>query len=269
MKISFMTFACPQWPASQVIDAAVRHGYHGIEWRIDAKHEHGVEIASSSDDRQAIRQQHRDTDIAPCCLATSLHFVKSESVEESKPRIELAADLGCPGLRVFCGPKPDDMDMPQVIESVATNLRAAAEFAQQHGVELWLETHDTFCKAEPAVAAVRAADHPSIGINYDNMHPYRMGEPLETTSQLLDGLIRHTHFHDAVGKPDVVQIKPVGEGDLPMDEMMELLVEQKFSGYLSGEWFNDQYGADSDEALARYHNDMSNLAKQAGVTLAD
>jgi len=270
MKISFMTFACPQWAAPDVIAAAVRHGYHGIEFRTDADHSHGVEIDASKEQRAEVREQLRDSDIEPCCLATSLQFVNDAAVEDSKARVELAADLGCPGLRVFCGKVPDgeQMQMPAIIEKVAANLRAAAEFAQQHQVELWLETHDTFCKAEPAVAAIRAADHPSVGLNWDNMHPHRMGEPLEKTRELISGLIRHTHFHDAIREPDVVEIKPVGEGGMPMDEMINVLVDETYTGYLSGEWFGEQYGSDPDESLARYHNDMANLAKQAGAAMA-
>lgn len=268
MKISFMTFACPEWNADAVIDGAVRHGYHGIEFRTDANHQHGVEVTADASQRKRIRRRLADAGVEPCCLATSLQFATDKVLEESPARIELAASIGCPGLRVFCGPAPEGMEEQQIIETVAEQLRVGAEQAQAAGVELWLETHDTFSKAAPAGAAVRRADRPSLGINYDNMHPYRNGEPLETTVAALGDLVRHTHFHDSVAEPDTVVITPLDKGSLPMDDMFKVLINMGYDGYLSGEWFGQMYGEDADESLANFHRDMTTLAERNGVRLA-
>jgi sugar phosphate isomerase/epimerase len=267
MKLSFMTFASPTWTFQEVVDAAVRHGYHGIEFRCDATHAHGVEVSSDAQQRREIRDALEDAGVAPCCLATSLRFALESALEEAPARIDLAAEIGCPALRVFCGPPPEGLYAHDLHHRVAKHLREVAPRAQQAGVELWLETHDTFCRAADAAEAVRLADHPSIGINYDNMHPFRKGESVAATFAELSGLIRHTHFHDAINHPEQVVIKPLGEGQLPMDEMFEGLVTSGFAGYLSGEWFGTMYGEDPDASLERFKRDMETLAARHGVKL--
>ncbi len=268
MKISFMTFACKEWSFKQVLEGAVRHKYHGIEFRTSANHAHGVEPEASADQRKQFRKALEDAGIEPCCLATSLRFVQDRAVSDAPALIDLAADLGCPGLRVFCGPLEEGVSRNDAVQIVGENLAQVADHAEKAGVGLWLETHDTFVRAADAAAAVSVADHPVVGINYDNMHPYRFDEPLDVTDKALNDHICHTHFHDAV-KIDRVEIKPLDQGDMPMDDMFQLLLKKNYDGYLSGEWFKDQYGADSDTALAAFHRDMTELARRNGVTLGD
>ncbi|MCC7193184.1 MAG: sugar phosphate isomerase/epimerase [Phycisphaeraceae bacterium] len=265
MKLSFMTFACPEWTLTQVLDAAHRHGYQGVELRVDAHHLHGVEVETGPALRRDAARMIRDSGIEPCCLATSLQLVNPASVNEAGPLIGLAQEMGAPALRVFCGPLPDGVDVSEAIDRVATHLHHVCLEAVQAGVQLWLETHDTFSKAHDAAAAVHRADHPSAGINYDNMHPFRKGESIEATFAAMGDLIRHTHFHDAMNHPDQVAIKPVGEGEMPMEEMFAALVKAGYTGYLSGEWFGTMYGADPESSLARFRDDMTQLADPFGI----
>jgi sugar phosphate isomerase/epimerase len=267
MKISFMTFACPDWPLARVVDAAIRHDYRGIEFRCDANHAHGVEVWTAPEERREVQSALSGGGLEFCFLATSLQFIAERVVEEAPPRIQLAADLGCPGVRVFCGPLPEGMDMAEAVPRVGEQLRYVADMAEQAGVQLWLETHDSMARGADAAAAVRAAGHKSVGINYDNMHPYRLGESLETTVEALRGLVRHAHLHDALNRPEVVVIKPIGQGELPMEQMLSALQTMGYDGYLSGEWFNEQYGPTPEESLAAYIRDMRALVERVGAKI--
>jgi len=154
MRISFMTFACPAYTFDQVVALARRHGYGGIEFRCDSDHKHGVMVESSKAQRAEFRRKLGEAGLEACCLATSLQFVKNEAVEQALARIELAVDMGCPGLRVFCGPLPEGVSIDEAILRVARNLRRVAECALHAGVRLWLETHDSVsrdpCRAHRA-----------------------------------------------------------------------------------------------------------------------
>lgn len=263
MKISFMTFACPQWTAAEVIAGAVRHGYDGIEWRVDASHAHGVETSLTPLQRAALRQQMDDVGIATACLATSLRFVTPEAVTEAPALLDLAADLGAPGLRVFCGPLPEGVPLEEAIPRVADHLLAVADQAQARKVGLWLETHDSMNRAAPVAAVLQRAAHPALAVNWDNMHPYFNGESWEDTKILLKGRIAHTHFHDALsGDPGT--IVPFGAGNLPCADMLHFLREEGFQGYLSGEWFNERMGATPDDALAAYRQGIRALEQAFG-----
>ena len=267
MKISFTTFACPEWPVDRVLDAADRHGYHGVEFRTDAHHGHGVEVSSLESERREIRLRFDRAGIEPVCLATSLQFVTGRVTDEAPARIKLAADLGCPALRVFCGPPLEGQSHAATIERVGRQLRTVAEIAEPRGVQLWLETHDTLSQGADAGEAVRKARHRLVGVNYNNMHPFRMGEDVEATFASLGPHIRHTHFHDALNLRDTVVIRRLGRGDMPMDAMFEALIKAGYDGYLSGEWFHDQYGETPDESLDAYAQDMRDLAHRHGVRL--
>lgn len=258
MRISFMTFACPAWSLDEVLRVGRRLGYDGVEPRLDSGHAHGIEVGLSPDGRERAKAQFAEAGVAVCCLATSLGFIATESerrtalLEATRARLELAADLGCPGLRVFAGGVPQGVSLDEALDAAADNLRAAGDIAAALGVELWLETHDTVSCAELCARVVRAADHPSVWVNYDVMHPLRCGEPLDTTFAALDGLVRHAHWHDAILDPKNVAITRFGEGEMPLGTIVEWLRGQGFEGYLSGEWFEQQLGADSDDSLEHY-----------------
>jgi sugar phosphate isomerase/epimerase len=251
-KISFMTFACPDCSFDQVLSLAVNHGYQGIEFRCDADHRHGVEVAASVRQRAEFRRKLADAGVDPCCLATSLQFASEDAIAEAPALIELAVSLGCHGLRVFCGPLPEGLSLENAIPRVARNLRRVAERAFHARVGLWLETHDSICRGRDAGRIVRLADHPAVGINWDNMHPARNGEALGVTWQAIGPYIRHTHLHDAVAEPGAPIITPFGQGDLPMQRMYDLLRFSGYEGYFSGEWFGIQMGADADASLLAF-----------------
>jgi len=265
MKISFMTFACPEASADEAVDLAERLGYHGIEFRCDAAHLHRVEPGMNDRAAGQLRARLEDAGLEACCLATSLQFVDEAVVGEATSRLDLAAAIGAPGLRVFCGPMPEGLTIEEVQDRVGRNLALIADEASALDLELWLETHDTFSPARHAAAAVRRADHRNVGLCYDNMHPYRVGEPLATTRQAIDGRVRHCHFHDALSDPDQVVITPLGEGELPMDEMFLMLKGIGYEGYLSGEWFGHMYGEEPEIALTRFMSDMHTLHRKHGV----
>jgi sugar phosphate isomerase/epimerase len=249
MKISFMTFACPQYSFDEVLSLAERHAYQGIEFRCDAGHKHGVELSATSEQRAEYRRKLADAGVEACCLATSLQFVNEAAVGQTPPLIDLAADLGCRALRVFCGPLPTGLELDCAVPLVAENLRRVVETALYSGVKLWLETHDSISKGVYAGRIVRLVDHPALAINWDNMHPYRNGEPLATTWQAIAPYIQHTHFHDALADPGAPVITPFGQGQLPIQAMFNLLRQANYSGYFSGEWFDTQMGADADASL--------------------
>lgn len=258
MRLAFMTFACPGWSLDQVLDAAARHGYEGLEPRLDSGHAHGLEVGLGSGERVELRRRIEDSGTALCCLATSLQVIQpgpggmGRLLVEAMARIVLAADLGAPALRVFGGPVPGDLPRDVALDRAADALRTLGEAAVQHGVELWVETHDTLSLGVDCAAVVAACDHPAVGINWDVMHPYRLGEPLESTLAALRGRIRHCHWHDALAQPGRPEITRFGEGELPLEAMIEALRVEGYTGYLSGEWFGEQLGATPDEALAHY-----------------
>ncbi len=273
MKISFMTFACPEWRADQVISAAASHRYDGIEWRISAGHKHGVEVDLSAGDRRSLARRVADAGLQSCCLASSLRFnfakdaERREMIDSARPILELAADLNASGVRVFGGSCPEGHSLEEGVKWASDCIAQIAPTAAELGVQLWLETHDAFCAARSVAAVLANVNHPNLRANWDVMHPYRgANEPLDVTRQALSGKIAHTHFHDckAAGEGGG-GICPFGQGYLPIQKMLKILHEERFEGYLSGEWFANDLGDTPDRALATYISGCKAALAEAGL----
>lgn len=267
MKIAFNTFTCPDWNLNQIVEAAERIGYQGVELRCGAGHGHGVEIGSSRIKLQDMARLLEKHSVEPCCIATSMQFATDAVMDQAPALVDLAAGLGCPGLRVFCGPVPGGRSLSEAIDKAGQQLQVIAEIAEPIGIQLWVETHDSFSLGASAAGAVRRANHPAVGVLYDNLHPYRRGEPVDATIATIAGMVRHVHFHDGLNLPDKVVIRPFGKGELPLDEMFRGLLNTGYDGFVCGEWFHGMYGEDRMEALTNYFNDMTGLAAQHGVKL--
>jgi sugar phosphate isomerase/epimerase len=268
MKMSFTTFACPNWSFRQIIRAGAKHQYNGVEFRIDAGHAHGVEAWTSISERKKLREQIEKLDLTVACIASSLQFVVEGMVDQAVERIKLAADVGARGIRVFFGQLPEGMtSLDEAVERVTRQLREAAETAHALDVEIWIETHDVLCRGADAAAIVRAVDRPNVGVCYNNLHPIRKGESLETTIAHLAPMIRHVHLHDGLNWPDKVVVTPFGRGDMPLDDTLQALNNIGYDGFLSGEWFHNQYGDKPEDALELYSFEVRALTHKLGVGL--
>jgi len=252
MQLCFMTFACPDWTLDQLIEGAARHGYPGVEPRVTAGHQHGIEPDMPSAARRRVRAAFDASPVAIGCIATSCRFAaedparRAANVDDLKRHIALAADLGAPRLRVFGGKRPEGLDLPSAIAIVADDLRAAADLAAEAGVQVCLETHDDFRPGRSVGQVLERADHPNLLANWDVMHPARAGEPLDETLRWLGGRIAHVHIHDdADGKAALP-----GDGDLPLSDHLAALRGLDFGGYLSAELWPD-IGA-PDHILSEY-----------------
>jgi sugar phosphate isomerase/epimerase len=258
MKLSFMTFACPEWTLGQIIKGAKECGYAGFEPRVEADHHHGIEVSASPADRKHAAGTARDAGLAISCLATSCTFAATDpaarkrNIESLQRHLELARDIGAQRVRVFCGRLPDRLSLDGAVQIVAEDLRQAADFASECGVVICLETHDRFVLGASVGRALQSANHDSVRANWDVMHTYRAGEELTDTMRWLDGRIAHVHFHDASyeeGRPAIP-----GDGWLPIAEFVRALARQRYDGFVSAEIWAD---AGSPEAiLDRYAERM-------------
>lgn len=246
MKISFMTWACPEWDLNQVLTAAVRYGYDGVEPRAEADQKHGVELGTTKKQRAQIRRQFEDMGVEMSCIATSRKYAFSdreewrESVEATQRFIDLAADLGCPNIRVFGGTTPEGMSREDARKLVAEALAELGPYAASRGVCVCLETHDDYSLADWCASTVRLAGAEGLGICWDVMHPYRHGQSMGEAFEAVRGLVRHCHVHDGVrpadGGPGGWELALMGQGDIPHDGAVRLLASVAFEGHLSGEY---------------------------------
>ncbi len=248
MQLSFMTFSCPDWTLTEVLTGAIKYGYDAVEPRSEAQHKHGVELDTTKKQRKEIKSSFEDTGIVCACIATSRQYSmadaakREESIELTKRYVDLAHDVDCRHLRVFGGPTPEGADFADVKKYVAESLRVCAEHAEKAEVYLCFETHDSYCHSADALEVIKLADHPNAAINWDIMHPFRVGDTIAGAFENVKSHVRHCHVHDgtrpADGGPNGWELAPMGDGHIPHDEAFKLLATINYKGALSGEWIN-------------------------------
>jgi len=246
MRISFMTFTCPNWDLKRIIRGAKDYGYDGVEIRVASGHQHGIELETGTMQRRFAKNFFKENDLEISCLSTSLTF--SSSKEEERRRnvgtlreyIKLASDIGATRIRVFGGVMPPEVKREEGLSYVGESLLEAADTAKDFGISVLLETHDDFSLGVDVGKILRRVNHPNVGAVWDVMHPFFHGESIETTYSALKGYVKHTHVHDAVKAEKYGKLVQIGEGIVPIREIVKMLKRDGYAGYLSCEYWTDQ-----------------------------
>ena len=241
MNYSFMSFSCPDLTLREMLDAAEKFGYGGLEPRIDAKHAHGIEVSLTQEERNAVCSQVASSSVDLCCLASSARFADpdtcSSNLESTRHELDLTADLGIPLLRIFGGRFPPGMERSEAIDNLSEAFTSLTEQAEDCNTVLCLETHDAWCNPHHIAQVLRQVNHRCVAANWDVLHPVRAeGLSLQESLEILSTWVRHVHIHDATLDPGRINYVPIGTGAIEHSEIIKGLKSIAYDGYMSGEW---------------------------------
>lgn len=239
MRLAFTTLGCPAWTLDQIIENAVSYGYQGVELRGLGEH---VDLRQSPvfqpSERAAVRRRFVDSGLTICCLGASSSFAdpdkRDASLTEARDYVVLAAELGSPFVRVFGGSPGEKGACEDTVQAVADSLSALAPYAAEHGVTLVLETHDHFSTGRQVNEVLSRVNHPQVRALWDLHHPFRQGETPTETYQSVAPFLKHTHVKDSQKGHYCL----LGEGDVPVPEMLSLLATHPYADalWISLEW---------------------------------
>jgi sugar phosphate isomerase/epimerase len=236
MKLSFSTLGCPGWNLEKIASKAVEYGFDGVELRIGGKQH--IDPSMSVGERKAVRKLFEDCNIEICSISGYSHFCSDNEKELNQnmdlllSNIELAHDLGAPYVRTFIGQYPETMTEDKASEIAAKYLNICGEKAIKKGVKVLIETHDAFGTARQVGKILSIIRNEGVAVLWDIHHTCSGGETPEQTYAILGKLIKHIHMKDAQG--DAVCM--MGMGNLPIREIIDLLNDKGYKGYLSLEW---------------------------------
>jgi sugar phosphate isomerase/epimerase len=239
MRYSFMSFSTPELSLDAILALAARLGYDGVEPRISAGHQHGIELDATPAARAAAKAKAEDSGIALCCLATSCTYADpaktQQMVETTLKAIDLAGDVGAPRLRVFGGGLAEGLTREAAIDLLVSSLGSVAQYAASRGVTVCMETHDSWCDPRHVAEVIRRVNAPAIRVNWDIMHPVRGGfATIEESFAILKPYIAHLHVHD--GEAGNGGLLPIGQGVVDHRAAIACLLTADYQGYISGEW---------------------------------
>ena len=173
------------------------------------------------------------------CIDTTCNIADEESFEDNVKEIEKAIEaakvLHCHSIRVRAGKDINDTDVnDEIVIACIEKVRRKAEKAN---VAILLETIGPYKDTERLrkVLMEFASDH--VAALWDFYHTYQLaGEGIEESVQNLGAFIKHVHMKDAAvidGKPEYCM---VGEGNIPIDDIISGLRSINYEGFVSLEW---------------------------------
>jgi len=252
MKIAFSTLACPNASWLDICSMAADLAFDGIE------------IRGLGTDIFAYRAQPFTEEALPatieklaalkltipcfssnCCLKYAER--REENLAEITEYIELAARMSTPFVRILADRdvRPEgEVDDQMVLE----RLRELAPLAEQRGVTLLVETNGVYSNTARLRALLEKTASDSVAALWDVHHPLRIaGESPETTIQNLGAYVKYVHIKDSVMQGDRIVYRLMGEGDLPIGEMILALQSINYDGYVSLEWVK-RWSSDLEDA---------------------
>jgi sugar phosphate isomerase/epimerase len=259
IKLATMSSVCPDWDLDETIAGMQRHGYTGLEPRVEWGHACGIEADLDAGQRRQVRQRMEDQGLEICCLATGCRLAtpdpetRARHVADLKTYIALAADLGCGLVRTFGGPRAHDRELQAIVDYVVEGYREVLELASDRAVTVLMETHDDWSCSAPVRAVIEQTDHPNLRALWDIMHPQRMLEKPEETFAVIGSCTRHLHAHDGRYVAGKMQTGALGDGVVDHATPLELLAEAGFDGYFSVEVIHKPGSEhDADGVLRQY-----------------
>jgi sugar phosphate isomerase/epimerase len=192
-----------QWDVPTMLEKCEALGYEGVELR--TTHAHGVELSLSAQERQEVRARFADSPVVLWGLGSTCAYHAADptelerNIEETKAFVKLAADVGAVGVKVRPNGFQEEagISKQQTLEQIGRAYRTCGAFAQDYGVELWMEVHGRGTK-EPAHMRniVEVADHENCALCW-NSNPGEEDEngSIAANFALLQPWIRSCHIN--------------------------------------------------------------------------
>ena len=252
MKLAFSTLPVPNYTAKELADLCHAHGMVA-ELRLQP----GKEIPTG----EGLVYSNAGSGVC-------LFGYNEEQIKQAKALLLSLEAAGIPAMRVFIGNFTRRHDNPRREIDREGVVKALAELCEV-GPEIWLETHNEYATGRSILPLIEKVNHPRFGVIWDILHPIEDGESPAQTVAYIGKYIRHVHIKDAKPNPDPAMhdwyYTPLGEGEMPVKEILAELEKAGFDGYCSLEWESawreELKGVcdDPDVLLSTYRRYMENL----------
>ena len=230
MNLSFSTRGWQSLGWEEMIEIADEMRFSGIElynihMRFDLM-EKGAPLHKYSSSATARTLRERGIKIP--CLDTSLDISLEANFNDSmiKGTIDTAHNLKVP---YVCVVALNDNE-----EIIRTRLADLIDYAQTADVTLLIKTSGIYSDTARLRSLMDEFASDYLGALWDMHHPYRTnGESADKTIRNLGAYVKHVHLRDS---DDEETYNLIGEGNLPIAEMMRALSSIDYNGFISLEW---------------------------------
>ena len=276
MKIAFSTVGCPEWSWTDIYIMAKDLGFNGIELRGLENELNLLKTRPFNDAnvKETVNKLQK-AKLSISCLASSCFLGgtgdEDEALKEGFEYIELASKINCKYIRILGDKNPAPTE-PIDDERVIRLLNKLLPKAQENDVYLLVETSGVYADTKRLKKVIEALNSPYVAVLWDIHHPYRfMNESPEYTYENIGEYLKYVHIKDSVMENGEVQYKILGDGDIPVTEILDLLRTSGYDEYISLEWVKRWNKTLTDAAVVfpAFTNFMSDYLVGTPKTLYD
>lgn len=214
---------------------------------------------------------------------------REEFLGEVERMCQIATIVGAPIVQLCTGPvdwevvrahrsgtlAPDDpryrgtldLDEDEAIRVTGANVRAAADIAAHHGLDIYLEplAWAKLNRCRHALDLIEEAGRDNVGIALDTWHFWTTGDTLDEVRALPKELIKAVHLSDGLDldrKHDVPDQSVhrnvvIGGGSIPLQQWVNAVKDTGYDGWWVTEMFSDRANEQDPALVARTMRDLT------------
>ena len=231
MKLSF---SIQNWDGiewQEFCDVAKDTKMKGVEmYDLDSPIFQGKSTPTNPEYASATRRHLQNAELSIPCVDTVKDFTSEDFLSEFTEAMEVAVNLNVPSISVHTTCEDHDT----CVEALTILLEMSDGFP----VTILVETVGTYADTSLLRELLNEfADDQELAANW-NMYATcaEANEDPETTITNLGAYVHHVHIRDYSKAGDTIRPELIGEGELPLKELMNALRSVNYDGFISLQW---------------------------------
>jgi len=226
-RLGFTTYTWGKpWDIPSLIANCDQVKIYGVELRTSQDYAHGVELESTTEQRQEARKRFEDSPVTLVGMACGERYDSPDpdkvkaAVEKTKGYLKLSHDVGGSGLRVFPNDFHENVPKEKTMAQIAKALNESGAYAADYGQQVRLEAHGSAGGLADIRAIMDQVTQPSVRVKLNSSARDADGAGFEHNFNLVKDLLGDTlHLHD------------LKDETFPYQQQMNLLVQMGWTGW--------------------------------------
>jgi len=213
-----------EWDLDTIIANCTQTKYVHAELR--TTHKHGIEVSLNKNQRTEVKNKIKNSALEAISLASAFMFhfpdkkILRENIEGAKEYLQLAADVGAIGIRVFPNDLPDNVPEEKTMEQIGKSLSEIGKVGHNLGVDVRLEVHGRKTNQVHVIKKIiDYSESPHVYVTWNSDRNDLLGDGFHANFNLVKDRIKGVHMRDLYLE------------DYPYRELFKLLRENGFQGY--------------------------------------
>lgn len=239
MKISFSTNGWNELTFDEFLETAKDIGFQGIEiHNINNPKFNGEDAPFDKENIFQTAKKVADSNLTLTCIDCVANLSDENKIDENcdeiKRHIDMAKSLNSPYVRVYAMCESESKNTDDVVIECLENT---IEYAEKNGIIILLETAGVYADTERMSGVLNHFACDNLAALWDAHHTFRNGgeEPYVTVTHL-GAYIKHVHIKDSKIEDGNISYSLMGDGSLPVNDVINALRSINFEGFISLEW---------------------------------